>query len=301
MTKREEFNETVRKMVGEMAGEDVTVTLNHVLKLNGVVQTGIMLQRDGSNAAATCYVDQYYDENGDLEEMAKRAAGSVVRAYESPEGSACDGIDLSYFNDYEKVRDKVCYRLINADKNRKLLPGIPHVPYLDLAVCFYLGVDLGKAGRGTILVTNVHAERWGVDAARLMADAKRNTKAICGTFLTPMEEILMEGMTGVPARNCAEDFKRSGLHMYVLTNDERSLGSAAMLYEGQLERIRESMGDYYVIPSSIHELLLVSGAPGGDAGHLKTIVEEVNAVNVEEKDYLSDSVYYFDGELKKCA
>ena len=301
MTKRERFEEMVRSMASERFGEGTNVTVTNVLKENGVRLTGLSIKENNSLCAPTCYIDDYYNEDGELEEMAERAVNAVVHAVTSQEG--VDSDELSFFRSYEKVKDMICYRVINAGRNEELLKEIPYIRYHDLAICFYVTIQFKRIGRGTILIRNGHMEEWGVDADQLMEDAKRNTEKLCGGMMVPMEDILMENLVGVPIQCEGVSDRESHMRMYVLTNQDRIYGAAVLFYGGWLEKIREKLGNYYIIPSSMHELIIVVPPANeeGDESSLREIVREVNEKEIAPRDYLSDTVYYYDGELRACA
>jgi len=299
MTKKEEFNEMTVKMVRERAA-GTKVRLTSVLKLNGVRRTGIAIEKDGSNCEPTCYLDGFYDEDGNLEEMAGMAAESVLRAIDGQDGQG--NVDVAFFADYENVKDRICLRVVNAELNREYLSDMPHVPFLDLAACFYYAYEDEAIGKGIIAIKNDHLRRWGIDADRLLEDVKRNERPVYGRVMIPMENMLMEITTGMKCKDEGEDFRLSEMGMYVMTNRERHFGTAGILDREWLLGIRERIGNYYVIPSSVHELIVLRD-PGneGDVSMLRKTVREVNQGAVGPEDYLSDSLYYFDGELKACA
>ena len=88
--------------------------------------------------------------------------------------------------------------------------------------------------------------------------------------------------------------------MYVLTNSTGSLGAAALFYPDVKEKAAELMGsDYYILPSSVHEVILVPDNPSIDAKDLCKMVKEANRTVVEEKDILSDNVYHYSREDRR--
>lgn len=86
--------------------------------------------------------------------------------------------------------------------------------------------------------------------------------------------------------------------MLVLTNEEKREGAALLLDEGILEKISKIMdGGYYVIPSSIHEAIIVNGF-GMNASELNEMIENVNEFEIENEDILSNNSQYYDPEEK---
>lgn len=85
--------------------------------------------------------------------------------------------------------------------------------------------------------------------------------------------------------------------MYVATNEQCSLGAAVMRYPAFREKVRGMIrGDFYILPSSIHEVILVPESFGLEPERMQEMVKEINQTGVVPEEVLSDSVYYFDGE-----
>ena len=84
--------------------------------------------------------------------------------------------------------------------------------------------------------------------------------------------------------------------MWVLSNESRVDGAVAIASQETLKAAHEKLGeDFYVLPSSRHEILLVPQSMVTDVEDLKQMVKEVNATEVSKIDKLSDSVYHFNG------
>ncbi len=87
--------------------------------------------------------------------------------------------------------------------------------------------------------------------------------------------------------------------MYVLSNDTGVLGASVLFYPGVQEQIANVFDEgYTVLPSSVHEVLIVPDSAGVDAASLKDMVREANRLVVEDKDILSDNIYHYDPKEK---
>ena len=87
------------------------------------------------------------------------------------------------------------------------------------------------------------------------------------------------------------------VELYVLTNKSRMFGAACMLYPGVFQQAaREIEGDFFVLPSSVHEVLLLSPGNVFDREGLRRLVREINETQVEPYEVLSNNVYYYDSE-----
>ncbi len=82
--------------------------------------------------------------------------------------------------------------------------------------------------------------------------------------------------------------------MYVLTNQEKVYGAACILYPGVLKKAAETIGDdLYVIPSSVHETIIVPASCWDDTTSIKSIIHDVNENVLDSMSYLSDNLYSY--------
>ena len=84
--------------------------------------------------------------------------------------------------------------------------------------------------------------------------------------------------------------------MFVLTNDTKVNGAAAILNDDIRQEIAEKVGDFYMLPSSIHETLIIPKDAGMEFKELEQMVQEVNQKQVAPGERLSDHVYEYDAK-----
>ena len=84
--------------------------------------------------------------------------------------------------------------------------------------------------------------------------------------------------------------------MFVLTNDTKVNGAAAILNDDIRQEIAEKVGDFYMLPSSIHETLIIPKDAGMEFKELEQMVQEVNQTQVAPGERLSDHVYEYDAK-----
>lgn len=81
----------------------------------------------------------------------------------------------------------------------------------------------------------------------------------------------------------------------VLTNDQGVHGAGSLFYPGQMEEIGAQMGsDFFVLPSSVHEVLIFPDDGQTDYRDLQMMVQQINEAEVAPADRLSDHVYHYD-------
>ena len=170
--------------------------------------------------------------------------------------------DMQHFLDYEDVKQKIVYKLINTERNKELMEDIPHIEFLDLSIIFQCLISQGELGVASILIRNTHMDLWGVTVEDLYQAAKENTQELLPYVIKPVTEILCDTMQsgiqeGVGYEQCMEDLD-DNISMFVLSNRNMVAGASCMLYPNLIGDFADAIGsDLYIILSSIHELLLL--------------------------------------------
>lgn len=286
-----EFAQKVRRAVERELGEEYRAELKKVQKNNGVMLHGLLILSTERNVVPTIYLETFhaaYEDGVTFGEVLAR----ILEIYreETPAGN----IDMEFFQSFDRVRDRICYRLIRKQCNEELLQDIPYVDFLDLAICFYYAYSGRTLGEGTILIHNSHMEKWNVKLKDLMRHAAENTPRLFPGMLTPMREVLEEML------ELHEDCRtEEEIPLNVLTNNRRSHGASCILYPGLLEKIAERNGkSFYIIPSSIHEVLILEETGAEEPAEMRNMIREVNREHVAAEEVLSDNLYYYDFSSK---
>lgn len=208
----------------------------------------------------------------------------------------------------ECCQERIYYRLVSMKMNGGLKDKIPCIPFLDMLVTFHVLIQGGEEQICSLRVTNEIAENWGIDTRVLYSLARNNTKQLFPEKVCRLRDMVEElcGEAGSRTEELSGLVQeRWYLEPYVLTNRIGINGAAAVLYRGSLRRISDGFdGDCYVLPSSVHELLVLPVEEGTDLeGDLRRMVREVNDTYVSKEDFLSDKVYRYDRErdcIKIC-
>ncbi|MBR1854030.1 MAG: hypothetical protein IJ794_12960 [Lachnospiraceae bacterium] len=275
------FAEAVSRNISKRMGEPYEVKLQEVRKNNGVLLQGLIILSKEKNLSPTIYLNSFWEmyiSGTSLE----RILGMIIEVYE--QNIPSKSVDMSFFREFEKVRPKICYKLVNTRRNRALLEQVPHVELLDLSLCFYYAYADQALGEGIILIRNDHMGMWNCTTEMLMREAVDNTPRLYPKKLFQMGEIMRE-YTG-------EQFE---VPMKVLTNSVKCNGATSIVYPGVLKEIAEQIGEnLYILPSSIHEVILLPAGECNDEDKLKEMIHEVNRACVEPEEVLSDSLYFYD-------
>lgn len=191
---------------------------------------------------------------------------------------------------YNYVKDKLIYRLVNYEKNKDMLKGCPHIRLEDLALTFRWLAHEDSIGISTALVTYQELELWDVTSEEILLDAQRNTRRLFPGKIMIFDELFSSYMGG--------DYELDDyIPMYIVTNKQQINGACVILYDSFLKDFTsENPGNYYILPSSIHEMILVPADSVTNPENLQEIVQHANETVVNVDEYLSDSVYYYDRE-----
>ena len=281
------FKEELCRILQKRTEGKKKVILQQVEKNNGVVLDAVVLQGEREQVLPTIYLEELYEiyEQGvTLEQIAGHILCEEEKRKDEVEFS------LEEFEDYTRARTSVFYKLVNYQMNERMLKRVPYIRYLDLAVVFYYRVDQEHFPGGSVLIHNNNLVTWGITKSQLMKDAAFNTSRKLPYRFMGMETLIAE----LSGETEMENLQKEEL-MYVLTNEEKFYGAAVLLYPHVLAHIGTLLKrNFFVLPSSVHECILVP-----DQGHytrfeLMKMVREVNQNQVEEEEILSYQVYYYD-------
>lgn len=290
VTKMNLFSGKVCSALSRSLGDDYEVKLQDVTKNNGVKLCGVVILTKSRNIAPTIYLEPFLDSYNDGMTMAE-VVGRITELYR--DSVPAENEDFSFFRSFECVKDRICYRLVSRELNAEMLDRMPHVDFLDLAVCFYYVHDNAKLGLGSVRIFNHHMAEWGCSTAQLMQLAQRNTPQLFPAQAVDMEDILRRMLEEAGEQTEDLEFPQE-IRMKVLTNDRKVNGAAVLMYPGMLRSVAQELdADLYILPSSVHEVIVVpADVPQSD--ELRQMVREVNETQVAPEEVLSGEVYYYD-------
>ena len=282
--------------------QDAKVTINNVMKNNGLTLHGVVVHPEGQCVAPTIYLEGFfkqYEEGADLDSVMDKIAGTISEHLNTPEEFS----DVAQmYSNYDAVKDKIVMAVVNTAKNRELLSQVPHTEREDLSLIYKVVVGTGADGIGSITIRNEHMEQWGVTVDEIHEMAMKNTKEILPVTVQTMTEVMREmfGSDGMPEEMAEMMFSDMPLNqqMFIISNKSKVNGAASMFYEDTLSELADKIGtSLYILPSSVHEVIAVStdmGTPEALAG----MVREVNGGQVAPEEQLSDHVDKFDAKAK---
>jgi len=286
------FKTTMLQEVKKHFNEDTSIQLETVVKNNGLILDALLIREPNTYITPTLYLNDFfkrYHEQGSIDDTVQE----LLKTYQQHKDSL--SIDMRMFNDFSTIQEHIVYRLINYEKNREFLQDVPHIPYLDLAVVFVCLFQAPGQCSGTITIHNQHMDLWKVSTSTLMQVASKNTPQLLPYDLRNMGTWLNELLPPEEQKEYTSE-----LSLYVLTNSFKVHGACCILYHELLKKIAEQFAsDIIILPSSIHEVLLIPSYCANTNDELNALVRQVNETEVDAEEILSDHIYYYD-RAKDC-
>lgn len=314
----EEFIKAVKEAVQKVLPKE-RIEQHAFLKNNGIRMDALVLikDEDSMELAPTCYLEEYYkdyQQGKSMDGIVADICGHLMMTVDHMEDLLQD------FENFDKMKGRIVFKVIRTESNQVLLQSIPHVEFLDLSLVFYCLLDMFAEGNATTVISNRLQSVWNVSTDALMFWAQRNTPRLLPCKVRDMDEVIRQvfldevcsyehfnsrvredsGFSDFDyeqmAEDMIEDFEKtqSKVHMYVMTNETRLNGAACMFYKGFLASLSRKLGcDFIILPSSIHEIILLPERHGVVTEEYNELVREINEKAVEPGEILSDHIYFY--------
>jgi hypothetical protein len=282
------FGTLVTEALSIRLGSGYVINIKPVTKNNGVSLLGVTIS-DGANAVPIIYLNNYYEryrDGADIDDIAEK----IVSVYNSNR-ELPSGLDVTEFTDWEKAQKKLSCRLVNSESNKELLQRVPSVAWQeDLAVIFVFNGSVDDGSCYSIVVTNDHMTNWGVDTDELYKTAISNLEGEDPEIISLFDAIssLVGQFDDAAARREAEET------MFVLSSRSKCFGAKMLLHTETLKKFAEEHScDPVIIPSSVHEVILLTGRDIPNKEALCNMICEVNRTQVLPEEVLSDHPYVY--------
>jgi len=275
----------------DMAGR-VEMDVKDVKKNNGTILKGLTIRKEGQSIAPTLYLEDYFKDHvlgKSLEECLNDIRDLYYEQSEEFE------VDMSFFDHFEEVKPHVKARLINTDLNQHMIDEIPHFEYGDMSIAYFVDVDIPDVEYdGSIRILNEHLEMWGITPQELHEVAMENLENTKFNVFTMAD--MLTSLRGEDDLGLHQLLAES--RMFVVTSEHKLHGAIAMLRADLLEEHADRVdSSFYVLPSSIHELIFVHGH--GLPDDVREMVCEINDEQLELSEVLAYNAYYYDKDEKQ--
>lgn len=291
------FRQEMRKLVEEgLQGKGDYSFSWYTANKNNITKKGLMISEKGKSVSLTVYFEQSYQEylgGRPLSDISKEIIElSVERGYPD--------ISKMHLKDYEKMKEKLRVRMVGKERNEAFLEEGPYKVHSMGAEIVYVELKRTEEGAMGFHVTHENLQEWGVSASEIFETALENSQR--------EESVRFRSMTvevaSIMGTEAPEEGPLNKKELHVLSNQSRDHGAAVLLYPGVLEEVHRKMeGDYYILPSSVHEVIILSKETHFTPAELRKMVVDINREQVPLEDRLGNDVYEFQGKtgtLQKC-
>lgn len=311
-----QFLEEILRGVKEKMQMVTEVRLEPILKNNGIELDSLIILQEKEVSAPNIYLNSYYacfQAGMSLEAIVER----IIAIYEKSIAEKShypleNGISIDCF------RNKIFYRLVNFNYNKKLLLEIPYVRFMDLAVTFHCLVQQKEEGVGTLRITKKLQKEWGISKNELWSLAQENTPKLFPARLQTMQEVMgnilredlsqilqkydrkniteesLEEWEHITKRIVLEMEKEAEYELFILTNEVGVFGASVFLYKNLIRNFAKNCeADIFILPSSVHETLLIPKRGILKKSDLEQMVCDINRTQVALEDLLSNNVYIY--------
>ena len=277
-----EFIEKVREGLSARLKPYYEIVLKKVVKNNNIYRYGLSAFPTGKNktgkVSRIVYLEDFYQENQKykLENIIEELSGILLN-FDIPEFKETD------YTDIDKIKDRIIFELVNYKMNEERLSGRPFIKIMDLAIIFaFVATDLGR-DFGVVHITDEMANNFGLTKNEIWDIAKINTPKLLEADIIPMSSFV----PGEVADTETEE-------MYILCNKKKAGGAGVLLYDRILEELSSKLeSDLYILPSSIHETIIIRADKDKNISDLQDMVKNINNTVVSTEDILSDKVYHY--------
>ena len=273
MTKREFTEEIVNGLKTEAGVVDAgvkTLTKNNNTKIDCVS----LRKKASGKYTAVVNVDDLYDDFTSGTDIRTIVESLIRQCNEQMPKSNFD------INNYANVRPNLFVALVNAELNENEKDALAD-PFLDLLKIVKIIVPSGR-NSGLVTVKKSMLDVWGVTATEVFMDAI--------SAKNPYTVTVNDTISNMIGVNDDAPFE-------FVTNKMKFFGASVILYDDKavLKKLAKKYDDdLVIIPSSVHEVLVLPYYDGSDLDYLSGTIKHVNNSVVEKEDILSYSAYKYD-------
>lgn len=288
-----EYEEFMTRAIDEMRDRfpEAEISVQEVSKLQGQSYTGMSVRPENSAIGATLNLKEFYeafDSGLPIEEVMNRIERSIDMAIRH-----MPNYDARMLADYDQIKDTLTIELVPVAGNEEKLSQIPHRNMADLAVVYRFKLESNAQGTASVLISNNMLAGYKITPDQLHADALEASMKSRPANLLNMSEAVHEMIGSIGDPLFTDEFPS----LWVATAGDGQYGAGVIQYPGFLDQAAEMLGgNFYVLPSSVHEVLLVPDNGTMELDYLEGLVRTVNAEDVVPAERLSDNVYHYDSK-----
>lgn len=312
----QEFKTYIKEHIKDYLAEryqNADVSIMAVKKNNNRELDGLQIRLAEENICPSIYLNHYFEDyqNGRNIGDILESIGQIRESHDIKEP-----FPVEKLFDFESSRDRIIFQAVGMEENGERLADMPHHVEQDMALIYKVLIERGEE-IGTISIDHKLMEQMGVDETILYETAMKNTVREFPMTFASLDEVMREmaeneihKISSDPALSEEmKDFLKGIFQeslesvepltpFYVLTNEQKMDGAGVLFYPGIQEMVAERLnGDYFVLPSSIHETLILPDDGRFHFEELRAMVQEVNQTPaMRPEEVLTNQIYSYDKE-----
>ena len=290
---KKEVTEDIKEKLYEMGYGDVDIKINNIKKVNRDYEAMNVVPEGGVMGVSFNLEEIFtkFEQSGDYDSVLKNTTSFVVNGIDTAPKT-----DIDNLLNYEEMKNKLSIEVISAEANKELLLNIPHGRIEDLAAVYRFVLKSESTGKASILISNEMMQKMEITHEQLKNDALYNAPIIRPAVIKGMNEVIKELM-GKEAYELANVTGNVEESVYVATVPDKDSGAGVLSYQNFMDQAAERVGgDFFILPSSIHEILIVKDDGEMKAELLRNMVQQINRTELMPEDKLSDNVYHYDSK-----
>lgn len=290
------FVEKTKEQVQEHLGKDYEVQITTNPKLNGTERTGLSISRtqEQQQVVPVIYLEECFErylQDGEFKKCVEEICVVYKEQKENEEKIMAELESIENMNSWEKVQNKVYPMIVSAKENEDLKEKYFYQEYLDFLVLYIIRVT--EVGIGSVKITKQMIKSWKISEGEIHHQAVENLKTD-GYQIRSFNSVVKENLLEITEEEIEESEP-----MYVLTNQIKYFGAAGIFLCAEMFKEIVGKRNFYILPSSVHELILIKDDGGYDIQILSDMVRNANEEQVTADERLSDHAYYYDRKLNR--
>ena len=262
---------------------DIDIKLETITKNNNKEKRGLIFKSpDTKSIGLIIYIDDFVNAIESEKITIEEVVDHIISAYNENKDTDISGV-VDHIMDYDSIKDRIIYCLINYNKNEELLQNIPHIRFLDLAIIYKISLEPIENNCASIIIRNDLMNIWHINKEELHNRAVENTPKLLPVKFRKMQDIINMNLFDI------NDY----VQMYVMTNKDNVNGASVLLYNNPIwDFAKELNEDIFIIPSSIHEVIIIKAGDTISKAYVKEMIQQVNKTELNSEEILSDNLYY---------
>lgn len=282
---KEAMKQQIQEALSKKLGDGFHITIQKVFKPNMELD-GLLIMAEDEIIGPTIYLEPVYealDSGTPVEQVVDR----ILQAYNSVKSESAD-FDIERLSDFDYAKSRLYVQLVNRHLNKNLLQDVPHATFLDdFAIIVRCTIETSEDCDASFMVHNNHINIWQTDSETVLSTAISNTLAKHDVDLMPLGQLIREMVPAFPDE-CSSD-----CGLWFMSSKKRTYGAVAVLYDDVLKDFADKYGSFYVIFSSVHEVLIKPSPDSSDIDILTRHNQDVNASALEKEEILGTKAYFY--------